>query len=128
MIKVHNKIKLYVDDVRSAPPGWILAKTITEAIRILACFRVIEISLDHDIAYFDESGIFTGKVSNENFSSVAWFIANIPKKFRPKKVYIHTANPTGAFALNDILKNKVNEIIRVIDYVNEWNNIKGKRK
>lgn len=42
-------MKLFVDDIRACPEGWVLARTVTESIRILATQSVEEVSLDHDI-------------------------------------------------------------------------------
>lgn len=42
-------MKLWVDDERVAPPGWKLARTADEAIRILVEGDVEEVSLDHDL-------------------------------------------------------------------------------
>lgn len=37
-------IKLFVDDLRACPKGWVPARTVTEAIRILATQSVEEVS------------------------------------------------------------------------------------
>ncbi|TLM97805.1 MAG: hypothetical protein FDZ75_03770, partial [Actinobacteria bacterium] len=50
-------MKLFVDDCRPAPEGWVLAESYTRAIEILSEGGVEELSLDHDLsAYEDESG------------------------------------------------------------------------
>ncbi len=115
-------IKLWVDDIRVAPQGWILARTITEAIRMLALLRVDEISLDHDIAYFDERGSWSGKNSAENFTSVAWFIRFLPEGSRPHTVWLHTSNPDGANTLQNILKDHVDVVMRDETFKHEWGN------
>ncbi len=73
-------MKLYVDDVREVPEGWVLTRTITEAIRLLATMKVDEVSLDHDYLY------------NETYEPVARYIALMPKETRPK-YYVHSSNP-----------------------------------
>jgi hypothetical protein len=90
-------IKLFVDDMRSAPEGWHLSKTITEAISALANLEVEAISLDHDII-FEPAG--SAIFSNENFTAVAYYVTAMASK--PKRVYIHTANPAGAIRLKGI--------------------------
>ena len=51
-----DPIKLYVDDRRPAPDdSWKLARTVTEAIRILATVPVELVSLDHDIMDSEET-------------------------------------------------------------------------
>jgi len=98
-------MKLFVDDTRHAPKGWELARTITEAIRILYSTQVDVISLDHDIAYAytgDSEGY--GTVPNEDFSTVARFLVLLYPGDRPDTIYIHTANPDGAKKIQAILK------------------------
>jgi hypothetical protein len=92
-------IKLFVDDMRSAPEGWHLSKTITEAIACLANLDVECVSLDHDII-FEPAG--SAIFSNENFTAVAYYVAAMPKDIRPKRAYIHTANPAGAIRIKSI--------------------------
>ena len=104
-------MKLYVDDIRRVPDdSWHLVKSNTEAIRLLATQKVEEISLDHDIACY----LVTGQehTSNETFQPIAYFIANMPKEFRPKTVRIHTANPVAGEMMASILKDKVETLIR----------------
>lgn len=113
-------IKLFVDDLRVAPEGWVLARTITEAVRILANFNVELVSLDHDIVYVDERGAFTGKVAAENYTPVAYFIREMPTERLPQTIYIHTANPDGARSLFSILKGKPVAVIRDATYAHEW--------
>ena len=97
-------MKLFVDDNRVCPDGWELARTATQAIRILAQFPVEEVSLDHDIECYYSGNTHT---SRETFEAVAYYIAVMPKKFRPKRVRIHTANPPAGYKLESILKGKV---------------------
>lgn len=104
------KLKLFVDDWRKPPIGWHLAKTITEAIRILSGPSDIEaVSLDHDIrkevmhlsdSYDNTQNAF----SVETFASVAHYIAIMPKEKLPKIVYFHTSNPIGAEDMAKILE------------------------
>lgn len=42
-------LRLYLDDIRPAPPGWVLARTADEAIGILRGGGVAEMSLDYDL-------------------------------------------------------------------------------
>ncbi len=42
-------MKLYLDDQRPAPDGWVLAKTATDAIDLLRRGDVTELSLDYDL-------------------------------------------------------------------------------
>ena len=116
-----NGIKLFVDDMRTAPEGWHRAHSVTEAIRILATVPVEIVSLDHDIVFFTEDPAdktkpfarFSGEFSEETFATVARYIAIMPDADRPRRVYIHTANPDGAKDIKAILLNSVPELIRI---------------
>lgn len=73
-------IKLFVDDIRRCPDGWVPARTVTEAIRLLATQNVEEVSLDHDItcaalAKMGQHAPHRYHSSEETFEPVARFIA-----------------------------------------------------
>lgn len=108
-------IKLWVDDIRnpeSFRPGedWHWAKTITEAVRILATQHVTDVSLDHDITHpilpGDDNGknIYQPVCCPENYTAVAYFIAAMTVDERPVRVYVHTANPAGSGEIHNILR------------------------
>jgi len=103
-------MKLYVDDIRSAPEGWERVRTITQAIRFLATQTVEEVSLDHDIQV--PKGTYAVGSSEEDFTAVAWYIAIMPQDSRPKTVYVHTGNSSGAQRIKSILEGKA-KLIRV---------------
>lgn len=75
-------MKLFIDDLRQPPDGWQVARTNTEAIRILATVNVEEVSLDHDIMvdvrnYDNEPLVQT--VGQETFMPVAYYLALLVK-------------------------------------------------
>lgn len=124
-------INLWVDDLRNPAEfcpveKWHWAKTVTEAIRILATQRVDKVSLDHDIMHaiprqmtippgikadVEAITMMTNACSElhiplacpETFEAVAWFIAVLPEYMKPKAIYIHTANGVGAQVMATIL-------------------------
>jgi hypothetical protein len=84
-------VKLYLDDERSCPEGWVLVKTAEEAIFMLDNQDVEEISLDHDLGDFDHDPEWTGYTVLQHIESrVVW-----DDSYLPPKIKIHTAN-TGA--------------------------------
>jgi len=104
-------VKLFVDDVRNRPEGWYIARTVTDAIRILASMPVKEVSLDHDIAFQGRHG-----AELETFEGVAWYIAGMAIDKRPVIVYIHTANMLAAARMAQILSDAgINAVIRSVD-------------
>ncbi len=96
-------MKLFVDDARTPPPGWQLARTVQEAIHLLDTDTFEDVSLDYVIGYDDQ----------ENFSPVAKHIVSLSQEKRPKRVYIHTSSSFGARKLEGILYGHVDKIIRL---------------
>ena len=107
-------IRLYIDDIRPAPEGWMQARNVTDAIKTIARFglEITEISLDHDISLaVSVSGEYRPFPSDETFQAVAYYmiayygnyhkgLVNPPHK---PKVTIHTANPVGGKELELLL-------------------------
>jgi len=91
-------LKLFVDDLRACPQGWVPARSVTEGIRILATMPVEEVSLDHDIACHLVMG--REHLSAETFEPVARYIALM--KERPA-VKIHTSNYPAGSKMAEIL-------------------------
>lgn len=83
-------MKLFVDDERKAPSGWILAKTSADAIELLSLCRdglraITDLSLDHDLSIVDGEDDTTRPV-------VLWMCEH---DWWPANVYVHTGNPVG---------------------------------
>lgn len=74
--------KIYLDDMRPAPNGWTLVKTVREAITFLNSCNIKEISLDHDLG--------TKQTGYDVLKWIEWAVAL--KQFKPPIIHIHTAN------------------------------------
>lgn len=80
-------MKVYLDDVRDAPPGWHRVLWPEEAISLLETGAVTELSLDHDLGD-DARG--TG------YDVILWIEeAVVTRHFIPPRIAIHSANPVG---------------------------------
>ena len=80
-------IKVFLDDMRTEPEGWVLVKTAREAIELLQTNDVEEISLDHDLGE-EENG--TG------YDVISWLEKEVyQSNFSPPVIHIHTANPVA---------------------------------
>lgn len=96
-------IRLWHDDIRPAPEGWVWARTNQAAQEILKTNNVIEISMDHDLGldHFSEEEIDTnpellfgmGQSEQTGYHLVVWMIDNC---FVPPRITIHSWNPAGA--------------------------------
>lgn len=80
-------MKVFLDDEREAPTGWIHVHWPEEAIALLRTGNITEISLDHDLGD-DQHG--TG------YDVVLWIEeAVITRGFNPPRIYVHSANPSA---------------------------------
>ena len=99
-------VKVWHDDLRPPPDGWLWVRTNDDARKILATGNVTEISLDHDlglehldpdIAARDEASGYAhyvrGFSEDNGMRLVEWMVEN---KLVPKHVVIHSWNLAGA--------------------------------
>jgi len=96
-------IKLWYDDVRPAPEGWVWARTNDEAIALLSCNDVTHASLDHDMGNHDlPEGTYDGgpnsgsgmpqKGEENGYHLVQWMIKNDKL---PGWIRVHSWSPSG---------------------------------
>ena len=95
-------MRLWVDDERTAPDGWVWAKTSDEAMNVILRWRDSEfgryredaeveaVSLDHDLGGDDTTR-----------SIVLWMCEH---DWWPERVYVHTANPVGRHWLEGMIE------------------------
>ncbi len=77
-------MKVYLDDERSTPDGWVRVYWPSEAIELLKSGQVSEISLDHDLGDDDRG---TG------YDVVLWIEEQVALHgFIPPKISVHSAN------------------------------------
>lgn len=80
-------VKVYLDDERTAPGGWVRVFWPDEAIKLLQTGTVSEISLDHDLGDDDRG---TG------YDVVLWIEeAAMTRNFVPPKMSVHSANSSA---------------------------------
>ena len=86
-------MKIWVDDIRRPPTGWVWAKTSDQAIHMLegSMSQGVEImSLDHDLGGDDTTRPI-----------VLWMCEN---DFWPVEVVVHSANPVGVEWLEGMIE------------------------
>lgn len=89
-------LKVYLDDVRFQPKGWILARTVKETIDLLKSGDVVELSLDHDLG---------DDVSN-GYDVVLWIEENVVmNNFNPPVIHVHSANVSARKKMELGIKN-----------------------
>jgi hypothetical protein len=85
-------VRVWLDDVRETPEGWIHVKTPEEAIELLDSGEVEEISLDHDL------GLATSESERTGYDVLAWLeeaVATGAWKHSLPVIRVHSANPVG---------------------------------
>jgi hypothetical protein len=80
-------IKLYLDDERIAPEGWVRVYWPEEVIALLKSGGVTEVSLDHDLGDDDHG---TG------YDVILWLEEQVVLNgFNPPKISVHSANSSA---------------------------------
>lgn len=99
-----EKFKVYLDDERETPPGWVRAYWPEQAILMLQTGLVSVISLDHDLGD-DTRG--TG------YDVLLWIEEQVfTENFRPPAIGIHTANPPARSRMQGSLLRILSEVSR----------------
>lgn len=109
-------IKIWHDDVRPAPEGWLWCKTNLEVMSALVWYdrEVEEISLDHDLGAIvpegmdpDEALLLKGSAEETGYKLVVWMIEH---NFVPPSVTIHSWNGVGARRMVEALCGEDHEV------------------
>lgn len=80
-------MKVYLDDERTAPAGWVQVRWPDEAIALLAQGEVAELSLDHDLG---------DDVRGTGYDVLLWIEEQVAcADFVPPAMRVHSANPAG---------------------------------
>lgn len=80
-------MKIYLDDERPCPKGWLLAKWPQEVIRILQEEDVECLSLDHDLG---------NDAQDTGYDVLLWIEeAVMTRHYVPPQIIIHTSNPSA---------------------------------
>jgi hypothetical protein len=80
-------MKIFLDDERPTPPGWVRVYWPDEAIALLKTGQVLDLSLDHDLGD-DERG--TG------YHVVLWIEEQVALNgFHPPTIRVHSANSSA---------------------------------
>lgn len=105
-------IKIFVDDIRNAPKNdkWVLVRTNARAIRLIMTGHVEEISLDHDICFYNRPQKII-EMTDETYMPIAYFLSVCPEAWVPKVIWLHSANPDGRRAMFSILHKYRDRII-----------------
>ncbi len=80
-------MKVYLDDERIAPDGWLQVRWPDEAIKLLQTGCVMYLSLDHDLG---------DDLRGTGYDVLLWLEQEVSLNgFLPPEITIHTANPAA---------------------------------
>lgn len=88
-------MKVWLDDWRDEPEGWVWTYTVAETIELLKTGKVDEISLDYDMGEFEPTGIKVLDWMNEQVRT-GWQ--------PPRKIWVHSQDPYGTAAMRKLAK------------------------
>lgn len=80
-------MRVFLDDERQAPDGWVRVRWPDEAIALLQAGNVVELSLDHDLGDDDRG---TG------YDVILWMEEAVALQgFVPPMIHVHSANASA---------------------------------
>lgn len=95
-------MKVYLDDERSTPDGWVRVYWPGQAIELLRKGNVTELSLDHDLG---DDSIGTG------YDVLLWIEEAVISGFKPPIMRVHSANTSACIKMNAAIK-QINKLAR----------------
>lgn len=93
-------MKLWIDDIREAPVGWIWAKNFIEAVEHIVTGEVEEVSFDHDLGLNED-----GTESSTGYT-IALFYAELVENEtvpKPTTASVHSMNPVGRQRIQGVI-------------------------
>lgn len=84
------RIKVFLDDERLTPPGWIRVYSVNEAIEIMKTGEVDVISFDNDLGSYHYDG-------GDGREAMKWLEEQVltDQMINPPLMFIHTGNPVA---------------------------------
>ena len=82
-------MKVWLDDRRPEPAGWVRCYTPEQVIELLQTRSVTELSLDHDLGLLDGSRERTG------YDVLLWIEQHAAQGYAPPRIHVHSANPVA---------------------------------
>ena len=91
-----KNVKIFLDDIRDTPSGYIRAYNYQEMINLLKSYNghIEEISLDHDLGEEDKTG----------YDVLLWIEEQqVTCGYVPPRIKIHSANPVGCYRMGQAI-------------------------
>ena len=113
-------MRVFLDDVRVPPDGWVLARWPEEVIEFLKTGKVTEISLDHDLAdpLIKSQGYCPSQKERTGYDVLLWIEEQVAiANFIPPVIHIHTSNLSARKRM-EMAVNSIEKLTRVCDCAN----------
>lgn len=98
-------LRVYLDDLRDAPEGWVRTYTVEETVALLKTGKVKTLSLDHDLggySHYNEElatdGLYASDFTGEKtgYDVLLWLENEVyHRRLTPPEVEVHSANSAG---------------------------------
>jgi hypothetical protein len=93
-----EKISVFLDDIREAPDGYVLAETMDECLNLLKNFEIEHLSLDHDLLNNTRNGTMLVEIM-------------VSEKLFANRITIHSANSVRGKGMYKSLKQAQDDLI-----------------
>ena len=96
-----GRVRVWLDDVRDAPPGWVRAYTPEEVVALLRGGEVEELSLDYDL------GLGRGGRERTGYEVLLWLEGEVAagRWLAPLPgIAVHSGNPVGSARMERALE------------------------
>ena len=92
-------MKLFLDDVRPTPVGWIPVRNADDFKSVMRSHEWDEVSLDHDLGIAHTLGLPSPEVTGYDLAVWMFDTGHLPKQ----KPRVHSANPAGAARMRALI-------------------------
>lgn len=88
-------MKVFLDDLRPTPEGWVRTFTVEQTIDLVATYEVTHVSLDHDLGDADLARS-EGRSEVTGYDVLTWIEEQVVcNKFKPPHMQVHSDNGPG---------------------------------
>ncbi|WP_409252750.1 cyclic-phosphate processing receiver domain-containing protein [Bacillus sp. SCS-153A] len=93
-----EKISVFLDDIRKAPDGYVLAETIDECLNLLKNYDIEHLSLDHDLLNKTRNGTMLVQIM-------------VHERLFANRITIHSANSVRGKGMYNSLKQAQHDMV-----------------
>ena len=117
-------VKVYLDDERTAPEGWVQTFTADQTISILSSGVVSYLSLDHDLGDDERIVIGTTEKIGTGYDVLTWLEEKVFTNeyfIPPKTITVHSANVSARLKMEQAIASIKAQNVKNIAWVRDAN-------